>query len=375
MKLSAGISAKDKTEPEYEYIYRQFRNMGGALPLSGEKSDELEIGLDLTDLLKYTEPGKEYNFYLIMENDGGYGEVLSCSLIDYMGDKKGKEINMDGQIKFEEGVRGKQMMMLKHTVEYPEFELTLPQLPNAKIGSQYSVDCASSLEEDVEWENVFNYTEESINKKFPKEYTHILIPGSQDDGFAHQELEFDFPAYGQNFKKAFVSTNGYILFEKENPENFEPNVRINVFDADLAVRRKNGNTMKYYGNENFAVFKWDAGFSYNDKQVQIAVKLYRTGEIEYFYTDMSDSAYFISGITDGKGNSYVNKYTNTNSLPDEYAYKLTPQKYPTGLQLNKEGRLEGVPAEVIEEGTYQLHIRARNKEGYYAKKMIELTVE
>jgi len=374
MKLSAGISTVDKDAPDHEYIYRQFRNMGGDLPLSGDENDELEIGLDVSELIKYTKPGEEYKFYFIMESDGGKGEVVSCSLIDYEGKTIKSETSFVDKFVFEDGEQGKKMISQVYKLDYSPVAVNpLPGLPKAKVGNDYSFDFSASNESKLSWETAFDYSATEINKKFPEKYMHSYELASSDDGFAYQELKFDFPAYGRSFGKVTVSTNGYLIFEDEKPEQFKPNVRINAFDADLALN-KQGRKLQYYGNEHFAVFRWREGFSYNKKKVDVAVKLYKTGEIEYYYRNISDSSYFTSGISDGIGNSYVDKYTRTNSLPKIYSYKLEPQKYPTGLLLSRKGRMEGVPQEGTK-GNYTLKLRVRDMAGNYATKHVNVEVE
>jgi hypothetical protein len=85
LKLETGVAnGLDKSQPEHTKDYSwAFNFTGGSLPLGGDgQSDQIEIGLDLTDLLAHVS-GNEATFFLKATSTGGSGKVVSLTLMDY----------------------------------------------------------------------------------------------------------------------------------------------------------------------------------------------------------------------------------------------------------------------------------------------------
>jgi hypothetical protein len=70
----AGVSADpDSESPEYSKSFPMFHYQGGDHYMQGGTSNAhktIELGLDITDLLTYVEPGEDYRFFLQVVHPG-----------------------------------------------------------------------------------------------------------------------------------------------------------------------------------------------------------------------------------------------------------------------------------------------------------------
>ncbi len=93
IKIMAGVSSDPDAEaPEYSKSFPMFNYQGGDFYMQGGYSNAdktIEIGLDITDLLTYVQPGEESRFFFqVVEQDpynAGDGEVIGFSVIDHTG--------------------------------------------------------------------------------------------------------------------------------------------------------------------------------------------------------------------------------------------------------------------------------------------------
>jgi hypothetical protein len=84
--LSTGVSSNaNATSPEKIKTYKNyFTYAGGPFPMCGEgKSETIEIGLDISDLLDSIPSSGAKKFFFIVNSKGGTGKINSVSLMNY----------------------------------------------------------------------------------------------------------------------------------------------------------------------------------------------------------------------------------------------------------------------------------------------------
>jgi hypothetical protein len=97
-KIRVGMTNNENaSEPTYTKVLKVFNHQGGNHPFGLEYvTKELEIGVDASELLKNIKGDKQSFFFELIEGKSfgdpteknkGEGKVISCSLIDYRGDK------------------------------------------------------------------------------------------------------------------------------------------------------------------------------------------------------------------------------------------------------------------------------------------------
>ena len=121
--MTIGIAGdKDATDPEHEFAPEAFNGWplfgggnAGHVPVAGpEDNTPLEVGIDLTSLLKELGPNKDGKgklFIKLSRADGSEatGELHECAVRTY--DAKGKFLR-ESQIEIKEGAFGKSLLKL-----------------------------------------------------------------------------------------------------------------------------------------------------------------------------------------------------------------------------------------------------------------------
>jgi hypothetical protein len=359
VKIIAGVS-NDLTndQPENFLTFPCFNYQGGDLYMQGGYSNSdkyIEIGLDITPLLSYVNPGEETKFFLgVVEKDPynqGDGEIVTWSLIDYS--NGGEEIICEQQ-----NVplinNDSTFLSVTKAIVFDKVEITTDELPSATVNEPYSYQ----LEADgglapYTWSIKIDYIEEDLSGTFPNISGQQLFPTNNDDGYVTHELDFSFPFYGQEYEQITILTDGAIIFEENfkyirSEESIISNKCLTAYCADLQIYPAENDGIWYEGNENEALIKWQTG-KYNEPWVfvEMAVKLYSDGRIEFYYgSDITEGLEWASGISNGDGGSYtIAQLSNAFTIPDNYATTFLAPDFPQGMQISSDGIFYGTPQE------------------------------
>jgi hypothetical protein len=95
LKLETGVAnSLGASEPEFTKDYSwAFNFTAGPVPMGGSyQTEEIEIGLDLTDLLEKV-TSEDVTFFLKATSNGGSGQIKSLTLMDYTGGDDPAEIS------------------------------------------------------------------------------------------------------------------------------------------------------------------------------------------------------------------------------------------------------------------------------------------
>ena len=137
---------------------------------------------------------------------------------------------------------------------------------------------------------MFNYAEQNITTTFPDITSNKIITDDNDDGYGTQQIDFNFPFGGKNYSTLYVRTDGSICFEPGfnylRTESAIKNSKvISVFASDLMIYPNDGDGIFYQGDTNSATFRWKTPiYDHQEQNVDVAVKLYPSGKIEFIKT-------------------------------------------------------------------------------------------
>jgi len=368
IRISAGVATDTSDmKPDHHLFFPVFNYQGGHKYMQGGREDEskktIEIGLDLTPLLTYTLPGQPAKFFVeINENDPqneGSGEIISFGLVDYT-----SGITIIPCANTNQPLQNNQTTRLSviHTLQFNPPVITTAQLPtvspNQPCQQQMTVSGGTP---DYRWHLKTPYYQQQFESVFPVIEQKELIPEAPHFKYATQEIEFEFPFYGEKFSTLYIHQNGFILFG----EDIYPwpyyndgyllfremkNIAAFLFyPVEYYNGTKGAEGIWYEGNENYAAFRWKKPLMHHTHTAgygEFAVKLYPDGTIEYFFNgfELDEDILWYSGVSEGKNKDHT-LIDNSNSiqLPGFNAIRLVPELIPDSFTLTSTGFLSGFP--------------------------------
>jgi hypothetical protein len=349
IKILAGV-ANDTTatEPEHTISFPYFNMQGGDLTGLEGTSNEIEIGLDITPLLGFTEPNTDTKFFICVEQSGegtGRGNIKSFSIIDEM-DNEIISTDVDVSI-----VKGSTVFAsVVGSANFNKAEITTTDLPDAQPGVSYSHTLtAENGTPPYIWDMVIEYAEEENTNLFPTESMTQLTMSNEDDGFAIIDLDFDFPFYGNIYNFISISTNGSISFndsfeDVRSEDNINGTRTIAPYVADLCSYPADGDGIFYYQNSDYVIVRWTTSlFDYQEYDIDFAAKLYSNGKIEFFFGEnITTGIQWASGISNSSILTAVISDLSNISDPSGLKTSFTTPTYPYGIKLSTDGVFSGI---------------------------------
>jgi hypothetical protein len=385
VKIVAGVSNDlSSDQPENLLTFPCFNYQGGGQHMQGgySASDKfIEIGLDITPLLSYINPGENAKFFLgVIEKDlynQGSGEIVNWSLMDYS--NGGEELICEQQNVPMVNNDSTFLSVLK-SVEFDKVEITTEDIPVAVVNEPYSYQLeAEGGSEPYSWSIKIDYSEEDLAANFPVVSGQQLFPSNDDDGFVSQELDFVFPFYGEEYDQITILTDGAIVFEEDfkyirTEESIIGNKCISAYCADLQIYPALNDGIWYEGDEDAAIIKWQTSkFDEPSIFIEMAVKLYASGQIEFYYgNDITEGLNWASGISNGDGSSYtIAQLSNAFSIPDNHATSFTSTEFPNGMKISEEGIFHGIPMENGQ--SWDITFKATDYSNIFAMKTLQFS--
>ena len=163
----------------------------------------------------------------------------------------------------------------------------------------------------------------TINEGADDYYEHDIDPNSipplgiaknwrSDDTYWTLPLPFNFSFYGNEYSSLYVSSNGFLQFGSTSSANDGSNsferlttrIRIAPLWDDL---RTDGLDDDIYVTESVddVIIHWDATSVAGGNDVNVAVTLYQTGEIKFYYGSGNINLTPTIGISNGDGKNYL----------------------------------------------------------------------
>ncbi len=350
--ISAGVSSNlSASSPEHIIDFPLFNKQGGDYDMRGTTSSPIEISLDITPLLSYVNSGTDAKFFLIVdENDGAgtsTGQIYDYSIID----NESNEI-ICSQHNVSIINDASTIMSINGSVTFNSPEITTADLSQGIVNQVYSQQLdAIDGQAPYKWSIKIDYAEETLTGTFPTA-TNQLTPNDNDDGYASQTIDFDFPFYGTNYNELFISTDGSIIFEPDfsyirSEDAIKGAKVISVFGSDLMIYPADNDGIFYSGDANSATFKWKTSLYDNQPaNIEVAITLFPTGEIKFFYNTIDDGLDWASGISNGDRMNFVIASNSGVYNPDNDRLKFTTTAFPKGMSISEDGMFEGTPVEL-----------------------------
>ncbi|MBK6967325.1 MAG: T9SS type A sorting domain-containing protein [Bacteroidales bacterium] len=386
IKITAGVSANTAdTKPAHVLEFPMFSNQGGDYYMQGgfsENDKSIEIGLDVTPLLSYIQPGQQSRFFIQIEEqdpeNSSTGQITSLSLWDL---KRSMEfqsqltnvsmVNNDTTLVWADG-----------NIDFVPTEISTQQLPVAQAGAPYSYQLeATGAQAPYTWSVLQEFTESNHQAAFPAITTNQLVPTSNDDGFATQTIGFPFPFYGQNYQDLVITSDGSIAFEGQfeyiRSEAAIKTARvITPYGSDLMIYPEENDGMFYEGDANHATFRWkiskfdDPSFN-ND----FAVTLYPDGTITFHYGNgITSSNDWAAGISAGDGQNYlISGISGSTVIMPGSSFLYQCPQLPDGMALSSDGIFAGTPSQP--NGEWEITFRALSANSLFATRTLSFMTE
>ncbi len=364
IKLFPGISSDLSDEhPDEVMLLPMFSMQGGDNHMQGNNTQPIEISLDISPLLSYIQPNQTAKVFLVVQevdmNNESSGEIIDFSIVDNAGNEytytpHNKPINDNGFT----------FLSINAALDFEFPSIQTTSLPNAEVGVPYSKQLtASGGTAPYTWELLQNYSEESLSEAYPNITTTKLTPNNNDDGYATQTLDFEFPFYGETYNELYITTDGSISFEPTfkyiRSENaIIGNRVISVFAHDLLIENSN-HGIYYEGDSNSATFRWkETLYGNTSANVDVAATLYPDGTIDYFYgSGITADLSWAAGISNGDGSYEITSISGVSNPSDEQL-KMKMQAFPIGMSIDNNGLFNGT---VSEEGSWDLTFKATDE--------------
>ncbi len=375
IRLVAGV-ASDTTSniPEHKLYFPVFNYQGGPNFMQGHNYHDslkrIEIGLDISPLLNYIEPGKAASFFLeVHENDPfgrGSGQVISYALRDYNGEIPLQIDHPETHIPLINNDITR--LRIVHVPDFDKVTIISDEIPVQEQGFQLE---ASGGAAPYRWELAYPYHQQTITDPFPQVEENQLQTVAPNHVFALQELPFSFPFFGGLYDTVYVHRDGFLLFEPGLypwPYYQDINLLLRNMKAIAALMTKpvmyydtkrDDWGMWYEGNSEMAAFRWRKPLVVGTGQVvygeaSFALKLFPDGKIEFFYNDIKveESVLWNAGVSAGDNASYALLHgSNSTTLPSNTAARLVPVLVPEGVSLSESGylTLADEPSSAIEQ--------------------------
>jgi len=364
LKVTMGISTDlAATVPSYILEFPIFKYQGGDHYMQGgttEADKTIEFGFDLAPLVNQLNNGQPAKFFLqVQENDPSgvaTGEIVNYALIDY---SSGTPVTIScASTNVTIANNTITRLSVNHTFSVSRPDITSTTLPPAFLYQPYSYQLtAANGVVPYLWDAKLDYPETTSSATFPAVTNQQLTLTDNNSGYALLDLPFNFPFYKRSINKLRVFADGYILFD-DQPFTwpylidkmllFKYTSIISPFMADLTLYPAQSDGIWYQYDGNAVTLRWKASV-YNmsgSSNLNFAVKLYKTGKIEFYYGTMNypASTSWTGGISSGDNKNY--QFSLLNNSPTVTANTLdqmTACGFPVEMQITEEGLFTGTP--------------------------------
>lgn len=304
LKIMAGISSDTSSaDPEHIIDFINFRYNGGPHPMKGIESlpepDIIEMGLDISPLLSYTEADKPCKIFLQiseMDPDGvGNGSILSYSVIDYT--RIGKEFACkQSNVKLIDNGLTSLAVTIQPKYQKPKIN---PSNLNftGNVPQQFQLE-ASGGEAPYSWTMPVNYICKHVNAELSSETGPELQLLNSEIPQNSVALPFKFPFCGGEYDTIYVNHTGFVAFESsEMPYNYTTDGE-NVLSSIKCIGAAhheliiNANYHRCWvkTNDSICEIQWKFEFTYLGKtsQIHCGLRLFQKGTFEIIYDTLPD---------------------------------------------------------------------------------------
>ncbi|MCD4736044.1 MAG: hypothetical protein K8R53_08380, partial [Bacteroidales bacterium] len=377
--------------PDFAMEFPVFNFQGGCNYMQGGTTEEdktINFGLDLTFLLNYFDPGTSLKYFLLVDEidpDNLAGGIINrYSIIDYA--NGGQEIECN-QYNVPLVNNGTTILDITHTVNFDTVFISTEELPDATVYENYSYQLdAGGGNAPYTWDFDLNYSEINNTQTFPNINTGQLTPSNNSNGYALKQLDFSFPFYNDEYNEVKVYVDGHIMvnevltwpYHVYDFLAFTKNKLIAPFLSDLKLVNTYDDGIWYEGNSEYAIFRWKASIEgqIGESELNFAVKLYKSGQIEYFYGNINsyNNIEWISGLSNGDNKYYqFTEVSNDFIIPPGFTASLNPVFPPGDFTVTRSGVFSGYPKQTYDE--YPVKFMVTDRDNLINSKVLYLSTD
>lgn len=363
IKVIAGLSNDvNATSPQYTLEFPIFNYQGASMYMQGGTSDPehktIEFGLDISPLLGLINLNQDVKFFLqVYEYDPigqGTGVIDHFSVFDYT---NGTNEIVCPQSNVPIVEHGLTTMSVVANFNFDRVNIVNTTLPPATIGQPYSYQLqASGGHPPYTFHLTKHYGESNDSEPFPMITQYQLNPNGNASGFVTQTLDFDFPYYDSTYSAVTAHVDGYLMFDEQlfpypyfydDMNLFKITRHISPFMChEMRLNPSDNNGIWYEGDATQATFRWKAsieGYS-GSSDVNVAVRLFPSGDIEFFYGDIQidGSILWVPGLCDGNEDDIqFSEFYNTGLPAPNTKYVYDRYTHPEGISISEDGLISG----------------------------------
>ena len=356
IKLQAGVATDvNATEPEHTIDWAVFNFQGGEHYMQGDSTDEqrtIELGLDVSRLLEYIEPGQQAKFFLqVIENDPdgtSDGQVVNFTLMDYAGGILPQQTACSNTyVPLTDN--GTTTLSVVSSINFTRPRMQ-PDPPVMEAFTDYSYQIpATGGTGPYRFEFTKEYKIEEFTANMPAASGNTVTFANTDEGNVILDLPFSFPYYDNQYNQICLFANGYMTF-RYNTYNwpFLQNAELQIkstemiapFRADLVVT----NVKMSQSASEVTISVQARLYSQSSSTISYVVKLYPNGVIEYYYGTMNYTGKGgLSLISRGDTRIYQKTPVSeaTAAQISNRCFRFTPPQKVDFLTLSRDGVLAG----------------------------------
>ncbi len=355
IKLTAGIANNTAaTAPEQTIDFFVFNNQGGDLYMQGGTTEEdktLELGLDVSPLLNYVQPGQPCQFFLNVEetdpDNEDDGAIVNFSLMDYTGDAVVEQACTSTNVPIANNSTTR--LSVVRAIDFSKPEIQDSELPDMQAFVNYQKQLTvTGGKPPYRWEMSKEFSIEATNESMPSTSGQTVLSNSSN-GYAIVPLGFEFPYHGDTYSQIVLYADGYIAFHHQ-PNNW-PFLQstdmqlmaqrlICPFKADLT-----NCTIHKVAESGQVTFIFTAKLSgQSNSSLNFAVRLHKNGVIDLIYGEMEFTGNsFLSALL--RGDQTTIQHTpasgQTAANVSQRSFRCKPSILPDCLTLSANGLLSG----------------------------------
>lgn len=362
IKLKIGINS-DTDANTWEYItdFPIINYQGGNKYMQGgntEADKTIEIGLDITPLLKYFNANKQAKIFIIInesdQNDIYDGEITEFEILDYSGGEvTGYLHNTTTEI-------------INHSQTVTSIVVNTSELNTPKILTQNLPLLSANLPiwheiqhqggtAPYKWELLPYFEKTNTTQQFDKFEGAKLTPDEDFDGAVVLDLPFDFPFGHNTTNKIKIHSDGYILpfastdIWTQFNYNLQPlfiNEKIisPLARYTLTNHFESADGIWYKYTEDTVKIRWQCSDKWAEPwtKAEFGCNLIADGTIEfvYGYTALGTMYSNIGGLSYGHQSDNIFAWLD-DIPPANSLITIKPYPIPEGLGINGEGHLYG----------------------------------
>lgn len=361
IKLQAGVSTNlSASVPDHTIDWAVFNFQGGELYMQGgetEADQTLELGLDVSRLLEFIQPGQQAKFFLqVIENDEdgtASGQVVNFSLMDYQGQLPVETACAQTFVPLVDN--GTTTLSVTQSIDFDRPRMA-PAPPAMEAFSDYSYQIpVSGGTAPYRFEFTKDYTIEEFSANFPAVAGTTLNFSNNDNGYVEVDLPFSFPYYDNEYQHLCIFTDGYMTFRydtynwpflQSSEQQQKATQMIAPFCTDIVLQE-----VKMENNGDALTLHFRARVAYQQNStLNYAVKLHPDGVIEMCYGSMDFTGNGGLSLI-SRGDTRIWQPTpvseGTAAAMSNRNFRFTPPAKVDFLTLSRDGVLAGVSREAF----------------------------